>query len=82
MFEQFQQLPNKYQGMFYFMAGLIMLLYALGIIERGITIIIVLFAVYLISIGCVKIGLYQKAMSTVSQIKDHKKSQIKDHKKE
>jgi hypothetical protein len=73
MFEQFQQLPNKYQGMFYFMAGLIMLLYALGIIERGITLIIVVFALYLISIGCVKIGLYQKAVNTMAQIKDQTK---------
>ena len=72
MFDKFQQLPSRYQGMFYFVAGLVMLLYALGIIERGITIIIVVFAIYLISIGCVKIGLYQKAVNTMSHIKDQK----------
>lgn len=73
MFDKFQQLPNRYQGIFCFMAGLIMLLYALGIIERGITLIIIVFASYLISIGCVKIGLYQKAVSTMSHVKDQKK---------
>ena len=68
MFEQFQQLSSRYQGMFYFVAGLIMLLYALGIIEKGITIIIILFAVYLISVGTVKVGLYQKAMSVMAKV--------------
>ena len=73
MFEQFQQLPDRYQGVFYCMAGSIMLLYALGIIERGITLIIVVFAIYLMSIGCIKMGLYQKAMGTLSQVKNQKK---------
>jgi len=73
MFEQFQQLSSRYQGMFYFVAGLIMLLYALGIIEKGITIIIIVFAVYLISVGAIKVGLYQKAMSVMAKVEKIKK---------
>ncbi|HLW73306.1 MAG TPA: hypothetical protein VKR54_04640 [Candidatus Babeliales bacterium] len=77
MFEIFQQLPNTYQGMFYIVAGMVMLLYALGIIEKGITLIIVMFAIFLICIGCIKIGLYQRIVNLFRA-----KDQIKDQKKE
>ncbi len=69
MLNAFEQLPNKYQGILYFGAGSVMLLYALGFIEKGITLIIVLFALYLIGVGCVKSGLYQKMMGTIKQVK-------------
>lgn len=62
MVNKFQQLPDKIQGLLYLVAGTVMFLYALGIIEKGITLIVVLFAACLIGVGAIKIGLYQKAM--------------------
>ena len=56
---------------------MVMLLYALGIIEKGITLIIVMFAIFLICIGCIKIGLYQRIVNLFRA-----KDQIKDQKKE
>lgn len=67
MINSFKQLPGRYQGILYFVAGSVMLLYALGIIEKGITIIIILFAIYLISVGCIKSGLYQKVMNSINK---------------
>ena len=71
MFETFNRLPDFYQGLVFIIAGATAMLYALGIIQKGITIIVVLFALYMISVGCVKVGLYQKAVDTL--FKDKKK---------
>ena len=69
MANKFQQLPDKVQGLLYFVAGLIMLLYALGIIEKGITLIVVLFAACLIGVGAMKSGLYQRVMNLLGKRK-------------
>jgi len=53
----FNHLPERYQGIIYILFGVIILLYALGIIEKGITIIIVGLALYAIFMGCNKLGL-------------------------
>jgi len=60
MFETFQKLPDIYQGLIYLLFGIIMLLYALGIIEKVITPIVIALALYLIGIGCIKTGVYHK----------------------
>ena len=69
MFNAFQRLPELYQGIIYFMAGSILLLYALGIIEKGITVIVVLLAVCMIGVGFVKMGLYKKSVEALDQRK-------------
>lgn len=60
MFKAFNNLPDLYQGVVYLFAGLTVLLYALGFIEKGITLVVIIFACYLIAVGAVKSGLYQK----------------------
>ena len=67
MFKAFNDLPDIYQGIIYIIAGLTVLLYALGFIETGITLIIILFGCYLISIGAVKSGLYNKVTHMVNK---------------
>ena len=63
--EVLRQLPLFCQGMIYFTAGMIVLLYALGIIEKGITLIIVVFGIFLICLGLIKLGLYQKIITSL-----------------
>lgn len=55
----FNQLPELYQGIIYIFFGAIVLLYALGIIEKGITFIVIAFALYAIFVGCQKMGLFK-----------------------
>ncbi|HLX53660.1 MAG TPA: hypothetical protein VKR58_06950 [Aquella sp.] len=62
----FNQLPDRYQGVIYILFGSVILLYALGIIEKGITIIIVGLALYAIFMGCQKLGLL-KMLSSVEK---------------
>ena len=69
MMNKFQQLPDKVQGLLYFVAGTVMLLYALGIIEKGITFIVVLFAACLMGVGYMKIGLHHAVMGLISKKK-------------
>ena len=56
----FNNLPDFYQGVIYILAGIIVLLYALGILTKGITMVVVFFSLYLIIRGSVKSGLYDK----------------------
>jgi len=60
MLKAFTNLPDLYQGIIYLIAGATVLLYALGFIETGITLIIILFGCFLISMGAVKSGLYKQ----------------------
>jgi len=60
MFEVFNRLPEGLQGVIYTFIGCVMLLYALGIVQKGITTIVILFALYLILVGCVRLGLDQR----------------------
>jgi len=67
MFEAFRRLPIQYQGIIFIVIGVTAALYALGIIEKGINTLIVLFAACMIVLGCIKIGLYQKVMSALKK---------------
>jgi hypothetical protein len=67
MIEKFNRLPDLYQGILYIMVGVISLLYALGFIQKGITTAIIIFALLMIGIGCIKTGLYQKIMKNLSR---------------
>ena len=69
MLSTFKNLPDLYQGIIYFLAGAVLFLYALGIIEKGITLIIIIFALCMIGVGAVKMGLYKKGMDTLDKIK-------------
>ena len=62
MFERFNRLPDFYQGMVFILAGSIAMLYALGIIQRGITGAIIVFAICMIIVGLAKVGLYKKLL--------------------
>jgi len=71
MLKSFSQIPDAYQGILYILAGTIALLYALGIIEKGITILVIGLALYAIIIGCIKLELVKKASTLLSQTKKH-----------
>lgn len=70
MINAFSQLPDLYQGVLYILTGTIVLLYALGIIEKGITILVIGLAMYAIIIGCTKLGIVQKISKLLSQDKN------------
>lgn len=48
------------RGLVYVVGGITLLLYSLGIIERGITTLLVILSLVLILYGVVKAGLYEK----------------------
>lgn len=62
MCEMFKKLPVMYQGLIYVGSGIIIALYALGLITKGINLVVIGFACFLIVVGLVKIGLYDKVM--------------------
>jgi hypothetical protein len=68
MFEMFKRLPDAYQGVIYILLGITAILYALGIIEKGIDTVIILFAICMVVLGCIKIGLYHKTINALSRI--------------
>ena len=70
MINAFSQLPDIYQGILYILTGTIALLYALGIIEKGITILVVGLAMYAIIVGCIKIKIVQKISKLLHQDKN------------
>jgi hypothetical protein len=58
MMRSFNNLPDVYQGVIYIIAGLTVLLYALGFIQTGLNLVVILFACCLLFIGVVRSGLY------------------------
>lgn len=60
MLKSFSRMPETHQGLLYIAVGIVALLYALGFFTKGITIIIVVCAMYAILKGFVKTGLYEK----------------------
>lgn len=58
----FSRLPESQQGLIYILVGIVTLLYALGFFTKGITIIIVVCALYAIIKGFMKTGLYDKVI--------------------
>lgn len=67
MIRSFTKLPDQHKGLLYIAAGIVALLYALGFFTKGITIIIVLCALYAIVKGFVKIGLYDKIVHAMNK---------------
>jgi hypothetical protein len=59
---KFKQLPDKVQGLLYCVAGIVMLLYALGILEKGINLVVIAIAVCLMIFGYIKLGIHDKVM--------------------
>jgi hypothetical protein len=57
------KLPKHYQGILYILGGATVILYALGILGSGITIIIIGLASVSIAIGCSKLGLLENVSS-------------------
>ena len=64
---KFKQLPDKVQGLLYLVAGIVMLLYALGIVEKGINLIVILVAACLMLFGYMKLGMHHKIMSLLGK---------------
>lgn len=62
---KFQKLPDKAQGLLYLVAGIVMLLYALGILEKGINLVVIAAAVCLMLFGYMKLGIHDKVMRLV-----------------
>jgi len=62
MLSRFTRWPESLQGIVYIIAGVTILLYAFGVMEKGFTVIIVLCALALVGIGSVKIGLLEKLL--------------------
>jgi VIT1/CCC1 family predicted Fe2+/Mn2+ transporter len=68
MFNGFTHWPDFYRGVAYMLAGLTILLYALGIMEKGFTLVVILCASALIAVGCMKTGLYEKCIKILNKL--------------
>lgn len=67
MIRSFSKLPELHQGLIYIIVGIVALLYALGFFTKGITVIIVVCALYAITKGFVKTGLYEKIVHAMNK---------------
>lgn len=67
MIRSLAKLPDPQKGLMYIVVGIVALLYALGFFTKGITIIIVVCALYAIVKGIVKIGLYDKIVHAMNK---------------
>jgi hypothetical protein len=65
MLRAFDNLPEFYQGIIYMFSGIIVLLYALGILTKGITMVVIVFSLYLVLRGTMKTGLYQRIVHSL-----------------
>ena len=54
------RLPNPLQGLLYMVAGLIMTLYALGLVQKGISFAVIVLGLFLMTLGYGKSGLAEK----------------------
>lgn len=61
----FQRLPEKVQGLLYLVAGAVMILYALGLIQKGINLVVILIAACLMLFGYMKLGIHKKVMHLI-----------------
>ena len=52
-------LSEKTQGIIFIIIGIVLLLHALGIVEKGTNLVIIGMAIYLIVIGSIKFDAYQ-----------------------
>jgi hypothetical protein len=67
MFRAFSRLPELHQGLIYMAAGCVAILYALGFFTRGITWLIIIFAIYAIIKGLMKSGIYDKIVHAINR---------------
>jgi hypothetical protein len=65
MMNAFQRLPEKVQGLLYLVAGIVMILYALGLIQKGINLVVILMAALLMLFGYMKLGIHKKVMHLI-----------------
>lgn len=54
------RLPHSLQGLLYMVAGLIIILYALGLVQKGISFAIIMGGLFLMTLGYSKSGLAEK----------------------
>ncbi len=61
----FQRLPDKAQGLLCVALGIVMVLYALGLVQKGINLVVIAIAVCLMLFGYMKLGIHQRVMRLV-----------------
>jgi hypothetical protein len=66
------RLPNGLQGLLYMLAGLIITLYALGLVQKGISFAIVMAGLFLMTLGYGKSGLGDKVSRMLAHFR-HKR---------
>ncbi len=62
-----RNLSERTQGIIFIVIGIVLLLHALGIVERGINLIVIAMAIYLIIIGSIKSGVYEKLLRMIKR---------------
>ncbi len=72
MFDIMDRLPGRMQGLLYMAAGLVMILYALGLVQKGISFAVIILGLFLLSLGCAKTGLDEKISHVIARIKRRK----------
>ncbi len=61
----FQKLPDKVRGLLCVVLGIVMVLYALGLVQKGINLVVIGMAVCLMLVGYMKLGIHNKVMRLV-----------------
>lgn len=69
MFQLVDKMPPYYQGVLYIIVGIMAALYAFGILERGIDLLIIGLALYSIIVGCYKTGILHALSSQFNRPK-------------
>ena len=65
---ELQQGKNKIQGLVAFFGGLVLLLYALGLLQQGLNIIVIGLSLALIVYGAMATGLYHILEETIHKL--------------
>jgi dipeptide/tripeptide permease len=65
------RLPSGLQGLLYMAAGLIIVLYALGLVQKGISFAIIMVGLFLMTLGYGKSGMGDKVSHMLGRL--HKK---------
>jgi len=63
------RLPNTLQGLLYMAAGLIIVLYALGLVQKGINFAVIIGGLFLMTLGYGKSGLGEKVSALMHRNK-------------
>jgi hypothetical protein len=56
---EMRNLSEKTQGILFIVIGFVLLLHALGLVQKGLSLIIVAMGVYLVILGFIKSGAYE-----------------------